>query len=170
MGAWGITMRQSDYGLDLLDTIVGKQLRSVDFSTFNVADALEVIKADVMEEIRRANRGCSASDMVFYFSENFPRNFAQGALLIAECLADYYCTGELVVDDYVGENYDPVERRIKEFVVTEDDLKLLLEELQSVQDPEHEVYQSWIDDVTRSKWLNHIQSVYRTLADAQSRF
>ena len=135
------------------------------FSTFNVADALEVIKADVIEEIRRANRGCSASDMVFYFSENFPRNFAQGALLIAERLADYYRTGELVVDDYVGENCDPVEHHIKEFVVTEDDLQLLLEELRSVQDPEHEVYQSWIDDTTRSEWLNHIQSVYRALKE-----
>ena len=44
MGSWGITMRQSDYGLDLLGTIVGTQLKAVDFSTFNVADALEVIK------------------------------------------------------------------------------------------------------------------------------
>lgn len=44
-----------------------------------------------MEEIRRANRDCSAADLVFYFSENFPRNFTQGALLIAEYLAGY-CT------------------------------------------------------------------------------
>ena len=27
MGAWGITVRQSDDGLDLLDTIVAEQLR-----------------------------------------------------------------------------------------------------------------------------------------------
>ena len=40
-------MRQSDYGLDLLGTIVSMQLRAADFSTFNVADALEIIKADV---------------------------------------------------------------------------------------------------------------------------
>ena len=29
MGAWGITVRQSDDGLDLLDTIVMEQLRAV---------------------------------------------------------------------------------------------------------------------------------------------
>ena len=29
MGAWGITVRQSDDGLDLLDTIVAEQLRNV---------------------------------------------------------------------------------------------------------------------------------------------
>ena len=78
MGSWGITMRESDYGLDLLDTIVTTQLKAVDFSTFNVTDALEVIKADIMEEIRKANRGSSADSLVFYFSENFPRNFTQG--------------------------------------------------------------------------------------------
>ena len=80
MGSWGVTMRQSDYGLDLLGTIVGTELKAADFSIFNVADALEVIKTDIMEQIRRANRGCSAADLVFYFSENFPHNFTQGSL------------------------------------------------------------------------------------------
>ena len=51
MGFWGITMRESDYGLDLLGAIVNGQLKALDFSTFKVADALEVIKADIMEEI-----------------------------------------------------------------------------------------------------------------------
>ncbi len=32
MGAWGITMRQSDYGLDLLGTIVDTQLKQVNFA------------------------------------------------------------------------------------------------------------------------------------------
>ena len=58
-----------------------------------------------MEEIRKANRGCSAAELVYYFSENFPVNFTQGALLIAECLADYYRTGELTATKYAGKNY-----------------------------------------------------------------
>ena len=37
MGAWGITIRQSDDGLDLLDTIVAEQLRNVNFTVFNVS-------------------------------------------------------------------------------------------------------------------------------------
>ena len=132
MGSWGITMRQSDYGLDLLGTIVNTQLKAADFNIFNVMDALEAIKADIMEEIRQANRGCSAADLVFYFSQNFPVDFTQRALLIAECLADYYRTGELIVTEYVGEKYDPVDHHIKEFVATPADLKILLDELQSV--------------------------------------
>ena len=163
MGSWGITMRESDYGLDLLGTIVDTQLKTVDFSSFSVADALEVIKVDIMEEIRRANRGCSAADFVSYFSENFPRNFTQGALLVAECLADYYRTGKLIVYEYTRESCEPVERRIRLFVVTQADLKLLLDELQSVQNPEHWLYRSWFREETREEWLAHIQSVYQTL-------
>ena len=102
MGSWGITMRESDYGLDLLDTIVATQLKAADFSIFNVADTLEVIKADIMEEIRKANRGSSAVELVFYFSECFSQNFTHGVLLLAECLADYYRTGDLIVTEYVG--------------------------------------------------------------------
>ena len=40
-------MRQSDYGLDLLGTIVDTQLKAVNFLAFKVADALEVFKADM---------------------------------------------------------------------------------------------------------------------------
>ena len=104
MGSWGITMRESDYGLDPLDTIVTTQLKAADFSTFNVADTLEVIKADIMEEIRKTNRGSSEVELVLYFSECFPQNFTHGALLLVECLADYYRTGELIVTEYVGKN------------------------------------------------------------------
>ena len=86
-------------------------------------------------------------------------------MLIAECLADYYRTGELVVYEYVGKTYDPVEHHIKEFVVTEADLKLLLDELKSVQNPEHWLYRSWFREETREEWLAHIQSVYQTLKE-----
>ena len=136
-------MRQSDYGLDLLGTIIDTQLKAVNFLTFKVADALEVIKANTVKEIMRANRGCCAADLVFYFSENFPRNFTQGALLVAECLADYYRTGKLIVYEYIRKSCEPVERRIRLFVVTEADLKLLLDELQIVQNPEHWLYRLW---------------------------
>ena len=92
MGSWGITTRESDSGLDLLKTIVDEHLKKVDFSTFSVAEAIEITKADSLDEIRKANRGTSADDLIFYISENLPHLFTDEALLIAECLADYYGT------------------------------------------------------------------------------
>ena len=36
MGTWGITMRQSDYGLDMLNSIMEQQLQKTYFKCFNV--------------------------------------------------------------------------------------------------------------------------------------
>ena len=165
MGSWGITERESDYGLDLLATIAATQLKAVDFAVFNVAEAMDVITAHIMEVIRKDCRSCSAETLVHFFGINFPQKFTHGALLIAECLADYYRTGELIVTEYVGGNDDPVDHHIKEFIVTGADLKILLDELQSVQNPEHEYYQSWFCEDTRQQWLTHIQAVYQTLSE-----
>ncbi len=51
MGAWGITVRQSDDGLDLLDTVVAEQLRKVNFAAFNVSEAVTLLKQNIQEEI-----------------------------------------------------------------------------------------------------------------------
>lgn len=151
MGAWGITMRESDYGLDLLGTVVKAQLKQTDFSVFHVTEAIELLRQDILEEIKRANRGCPPEKLGYYINANFPRDFTHAALLIAECLADYYRTGDLIVTEYVGESYTPVDHHIKNFVVSEGDLKTLPDELRKVQDPEHELYQSWFKEETRQE-------------------
>ncbi len=92
-------------------------------------------------------------------------NFTDAALLVAECLYDYYQTGELVVYDYVGENYDPVEYHIKNFIITGKDLPPLLAELKNVQSPEHWKYQGWASEEILQQWLEHIQSVQQTLEE-----
>lgn len=123
MGSWGITMRQSDQGLDWLDFTILPKLKETNFATFSVSEAIELLRDDILDVIKKANRGCSPEDMKFYTEENFPREFAHAALLIAECLADYYRTGELVLYDYVKGSVDPIAYHIKKFVVTKDDLE-----------------------------------------------
>lgn len=165
MGSWGILERQSDYGLDLLGAIVETQLKAADFAAFHVADALEAIKADIMEEIRLADRSGTAEDLVLYFNKRFPYSFTHGALLVAECLADLYRTGELVITEYVGERRAPVDRHIKEFIVSAHEINILLAELRKVQDPGHPIYQAWNREETREEWLKHIRSEYQTLSE-----
>ena len=165
MGAWGILERQSDNGLDLLGIIVAEQLRKVDFATFNVAEAVKLLNEDTQNEIEQYRQKPPSEITEFYINESLMHNFTHAAVLVAECLAEYYQTGELIVYDYVGENYDPVKHHIKDFIVTSADLQSLLEVLQSVQNPEHWRYQCWVDDETCQRWLTHIQSVYQTLKD-----
>ena len=51
------------------------------------------------------------------------------------------------------------------YTVTKADLKILLAELRKVQDPKHTMYQSWIEDSNRKKWLAYIQSIQQTLEE-----
>ena len=165
MGAWGITVRQSDDGLDLLDTIVAEQLRNVNFTVFNVSEAITLLNQTIQEEIEQYKQKPPSKITDFYISETLMHNFINAALLVAECLYDYYQTGELVVYDYIGENYDPVEYHIKNFIVTGNDLPSLLTELENVQNPEHWKYQGWANEKILQQWLAHIQSVQQTLKE-----
>ena len=165
MGSWGITMRQSDCGFELLDTIVVMQLRQVDFATFNVRDALEVLQQSIQNEMEQYRQQQRPPELKESYTESLSHDFTHAALLVAECLADYYRTGELIVFDYVGENYDPIEYHVKNFIVSENDLQHLLAELESVQNPDHWKYQGWASEEILQQWLKHIQSVYQTLKE-----
>ena len=92
---------------------MAEQLREVKFTVFNVSEAIAFLKKNIQEEIEEYKQKPPSKTTDFYISETLMHNFTNAALLVAECLYDYYQTGELLVYDYVGENYD-----IKSFIVT----------------------------------------------------
>lgn len=163
MGAWGITMRESDYGLDLLSVLVKEQLKPVQFSYFDAAKAIELLRQYILEEIKSCNRGCSQKELAFYTELNFLRAFTPAALLIAECLGEYHHTGDLVVYEYIEKSCELQKRHVKRILATDETLSILLEEIRRVQDPDHEIYQSWIREDTRQEWLAHIRALQETL-------
>ena len=71
-------MRQSDYGFDLLNLLILQPLKETVFATFNVSEAIELLRHDILEVIRKENQGCSPEDMDLYSEANFPQNFTQG--------------------------------------------------------------------------------------------
>ena len=164
MGAWGITECQSDHGLDLLEIIIFQQLRKVDFATFNISEASDLLRQDILDDIEQYKQHKRPTELSKFYLETLTQNYTHAAVLLAECLADYYLTGELIVYDYIGEDCELVEHRIKNFIVTSSDLKPLLKVLQKVQAPEHWLYQSWAGENIRQQWLTHIRSVYQTLS------
>lgn len=95
----------------------------------------------------------------------FPYRFSQVAQLLAECTADFCRNGELVVDEYLGDQEGFVERHVPEIKATEDSIQILLEELSKVQEPTHAIYQSWFEDSTREAWLAHMQELSQTLKE-----
>lgn len=42
----------------MLSVLVEQQLKKTDFRSFSVPEAIELLKADILDEIEYANRGC----------------------------------------------------------------------------------------------------------------
>ena len=68
MGSWGITMRQSDYGLELLGTIVDAQLKAVNFLTF--MESFKVMVNDTPADFYLDNDATTANGLVWESPEN----------------------------------------------------------------------------------------------------
>lgn len=163
MGEWGVTMRESDYGLDLLELIRDSLLVGIDYKCLNVAEAIELLRKHILDEIKKANRGCTPEELDFYIKENFQRDFEEAALLIAECLADYYEHGELVIHDFSSGNTGRPERYIRDVIVTDEDLKLLLTEMRKALSPESELYNSWEESEHLDEWHAYVKALCQTL-------
>lgn len=138
MGSWGIRGCQSDYGPGAAGQHYRCATESGGLCTFNVAEALDVITAGIIEDIRKANCGSSAESFLFQRK------------LSAECCpwgapdcgaSDRLLSHrELIVTEYVSKNCDSVDHHIKEFVVSLAELKIFLVGLPSVQNSEHGLY------------------------------
>ena len=76
-------MRRSDNGLDILNLLVVQQLKDANFAIFNVSEAIELLRQDTLNVIKKENRGVP-EDMDFYIKSNFPRGFTQAALSLTE--------------------------------------------------------------------------------------
>ena len=59
----------SDDGLDLLDTIVAEQLRNVNFTVFNVSEAITLLNQTIQEEIEQYKQKLPSKITDFYISE-----------------------------------------------------------------------------------------------------
>ena len=79
-------MRQSDYGLDLLGTIVDTQLKALRLR-------MHLGGYCKRNHAHQSRMLCGGSGLLF--QRGLPPEFHTGALLVAEYLADYYRTGEL---------------------------------------------------------------------------
>lgn len=163
MGAWGVTMRESDYGLDLLELVRDAQLAGIDYKCLNIAEAIELLREHILDEIKKANRGCTPEELDFYIKENFQRDFEQAALLIAECLADYYEHGELIIHDFSSKNTGKHERHIRDVIVTDKDLELLLTEMRKALSPESELFKSWEKSEYLEEWQAYVKALCQTL-------
>jgi hypothetical protein len=155
MGAWGITERESDSGLDMLALIETKILKPIGFKYFDVKGIMEFCKNHIVEGIRRENEPYleEGEDVQEYIDANFPNRYDTVIRLVAECLSEFFQKGVFVIEDYEAK----IEMKITEFIFTDSVLDELLEELQKMLDPEHDAYTTWFEEDTRQEWVAHMK-------------
>ena len=165
MGAWGVRSKESDFGLDLLNLISKEQLFKVDFAYFNVAEGIALLEDynrrtfGIEKKMPEAEAG-QAETCIEY---TVPSCIDDALLLIAECVADYYCDGQFEVHDFWSEPDKLTIRHIKEIIITDADRQKLLDCLRRVLDPKSDQYNSWVDAKTTEEWKNLINEHIRLI-------
>lgn len=71
MGAWGVTMRESDYGLDLLELIRDSLLVGIDYKYLNVAEAIELLRKHILDEIKKRTVDVLRKNLIFTLRRTF---------------------------------------------------------------------------------------------------
>lgn len=84
---------------------------------------------------------------VSHMSVTFPYRYNHAVMLIAECLADCFCTGELLT----------------EFIFTAADLSNLLADQQNLLDPKDDLYSSWEESDYFDDWQSHVKMLCESL-------
>jgi len=160
VGSWGVRTHESDTGLDLLSVAVNKCLRGVKFKTFHVKHVMAIMKAHIIDKFAKESYGWEAEYIDFFYECTFPYKFAHAVVLVAECIEEYHRMGKYIIHDFEADK----KRQITAFDITKNDLKALLTELHTILDPNHELYQSWVESDSFSEWQAHIQALYDTLS------
>ena len=144
VGSWGVRAHESDCGLDLLAVAEDRILRGVKFKTFHVKHITELLRSHIINEFVSESYGWESHYIDAFYDGTFHYRFAHAVILVAECFAEYRKKGKYTVNDYSKEKVR--KRRIAEFIFTNKDLETLRTELQSILDPEHELYGSLFEE------------------------
>jgi len=161
MGAWGVTARESDSGLDYLHIAKVKCLEPIDFLNFDVNNIMETLKNHIIDVIRRENEPHvkNKERVQEYIDANLPVEYTTVVLLLAECLTEYHQNGEFIIHDYEANT----DRKITKFIYTSITIDELLKNLHEMLNPEHWLYQSWFEDNTREEWKSHMKTMCDSL-------
>lgn len=159
MGAWGVTARESDTGLNYLGIVEDRIFKKSGYKYFNVKEITELLSRYIIDEVKTINKGCPEENMDDYVQVAFPYRYGNAVILISECLVEYFDNGELALDFYKAGEKEPSVIKITDFIYTRDDLSHLLSELQNMLNPNHGLYVAWKDSDYFDEWQSHIKAL-----------
>ena len=163
MDSWDIKIRESDYGLDLLAVLVRDHFAPKGFKVFDVSQALKSLRASCRESLAYTYGPGNRMNHLPQLQYMWMSIYDPAYLLVADCVAEFCRTGELVIDDYDRTTGEFTPKVIHEMRITPWELHQLLIKLERVQNPDRPMCEGWLSDESREEWLKYINSLHEEL-------
>lgn len=154
-----IAVKSTAFGRDMLDVLVEKQLWQVKFRTLDVPQAIETLKAHLVNKFAPRHDEYP-SELRFLF----PTYFDSARVLLAEYVAEFFQTGMVIVSelDYVYWEY--IDHEVRQIIITEKEVDSLLRVLRKVQKPAHDLCARWESPADRERWREHVREIHRVIS------
>ena len=94
----------------------------------------------------------------------YPTYFDSARALIAEYVAEFFQTGKISFSELDLTSWEYIDHEIRQIVLTETEIDILLRVLRKVQNPEHDMCARWKCSADQQLWQEHIQEVYHLIS------
>jgi len=159
MDRQSIIVKDSAFGRDMLEILMEKQLKQVDFRELDVPQSIVTLKAHLVNKFA-PEQGEYPSELRFLY----PTYFDSARVLIAEYVAEYFQTGMILFSELDMERWEYIDHEIRVLILTESEVDTLLRVLKKVQRPDHDMCARWKSEVDHNCWLEHIQEVRQVIS------
>lgn len=154
-----ISVKETAFGQDMLEMLIEKQLRQVKFKELDVPQAIKTMKGHLVSKFS-PRKGEYPSELRFMY----PTYFDSARVLIAECVAEFFLTGRIAFSELDINAWEYFDHEIRQIVLTETEVEMLLRVLQKVQKPDHDMCSRWKNQTDLERWKEHIQAVYDVIS------
>lgn len=154
MARQNTAVKDTQFGRDMLEILIEKQLGDVAFRELNVTQSIVTLKQHLVNKFA-PTPGEYPSELRFLY----PTYFDSARVLIAEYVAEFFQSGMIAFSELDIERWEYIDHEIRQIIITEKEVDTLLRVLRKVQNPAHDMYTRWPTLMERNRWIKHIQEV-----------
>lgn len=124
-----VRVKETAFGRDMLEILMEKQLKQVDFRELDVPQSIVTLKAHLVNKFAPVQ--CEyPSELRFLY----PTYFDSARVLIAEYVAEFFQAGMVIFSELDMERWEYIDHEIGVLILTEQDVDTLLRVLKRSRD------------------------------------
>lgn len=149
-----MALKDTQFGLDMMDILIEKQLKDVAFRELDVLQSIVTLKEHLVKKFAPRN-GENPSELRFLY----PTYFDSARVLIAEYVVEFLQTGKMMFSELDVDRWEYIDHEIRQISITEKELDTLLWVLCKTQNPAHDLCARWPTEAAQMRWVRHLQGI-----------